>query len=261
MSAKIYNKQAFIALQSIIVKEVTRYFRIWIQTLLPPAISMTLYFVIFGQLIGSRVGLIDGVTYMEYITPGIIMMSVITNSYSNVASSFYSAKYQRNVEELLVAPVPTLFILLGYVFGGASRGLITAVIVTLVASQFVELNINHWGVVIFVVFLTSMMFATAGLVNAVFAKSFDDISIIPTFVLTPLTYLGGVFYSIKMLPEFWQGISMANPVLYMVNAFRYGFFGFSDIPIENAIILILVFIVALFSTAYYLLVKGIGIRS
>ena len=261
MKAKVFNKQAFIALQSIIVKEITRYFRIWVQTLLPPAITMTLYFVIFGQLIGSRVGLMDGVSYMEYITPGIIMMSVITNSYSNVASSFFSAKFQRNVEELLVAPVPTLFILLGYVFGGVSRGLITGVIVTLVASQFVELQVNNWGIVCLVVVLTSMMFATAGLVNAVFAKNFDDISIIPTFVLTPLTYLGGVFYSIKMLPELWQTVSLANPILYMVNAFRYGFIGTSDIAIENAIVLILFFIILLFSTGYYLLAKGIGIRS
>jgi len=261
MKAKVFNREAFIALQAIIVKEITRYFRIWVQTLLPPAITMTLYFVIFGKLIGSRVGLMDGVSYMEYITPGIIMMSVITNSYSNVASSFFSAKFQRNVEELLVAPVPTLFILLGYVFGGVSRGLITGVIVTLVASQFVELQVNNWGIVFFVVVLTSMMFATAGLVNAIFAKNFDDISIIPTFVLTPLTYLGGVFYSIKMLPEIWQTVSLGNPILYMVNAFRYGFIGTSDIPIENAIILIVVFITALFSLGYYLLSKGIGIRS
>lgn len=261
MRAKVYNKEAFTALQSIIIKEVSRYFRIWIQTLLPPAITMSLYFVIFGKLIGARVGSMEGVSYMEYITPGIIMMSVITNSYSNVASSFYSAKFQRNIEELLVAPVPTLFILLGYVLGGTSRGLITGVIVTLVASQFVELHVDNWILVIFVIVLTSMMFATAGLVNAVFAKSFDDISIIPTFVLTPLTYLGGVFYSIKMLPDFWQNISLANPVLYMVNAFRYGFIGFSDIPIENAVVLICVFIVGLFSLAYFLLAKGIGIRS
>jgi len=261
MRAKVYNKEAFIALQSILTKEITRYFRIWIQTLLPPAITMSLYFVIFGKLIGSRIGLMEGVSYMEYITPGLIMMAVITNSYSNVASSFYSAKFQRNIEELLVAPVPTLFILLGYVLGGASRGLIIGIIVTMVATQFVDLNINNWGVVFFVIVLTSIMFATAGLVNAVFAKSFDDISIIPTFVLTPLTYLGGVFYSIKMLPGFWQNVSLANPVLYMVNAFRYGFIGFSDIPIENAIVLILVFIVGLFSLAYYLLAKGIGIRS
>ena len=261
MVNKVYNQAAFTALKSLVTKEITRYFRIWIQTLLPPAITMSLYFVIFGKLIGERVGLMEGVSYMEYITPGLIMMSVITNSYSNVASSFFSAKFQKNIEELLVSPVPTLYILMGYVLGGVTRGLLIGIIVTLVSSQFVDLHIHSYPLVIFVIVLTSMMFATAGLVNAVFAKSFDDISIVPTFILTPLTYLGGVFYSIKMLPEFWQGVSMANPVLYMVNAFRYGFLGFSDIAIENAIVLILVFIVSLFSLAYYLLDKGVGIRA
>jgi ABC-2 type transport system permease protein len=257
----MYNKQAFIALQSIIIKEITRYFRIWIQTLLPPAITMSLYFVIFGKLIGDRVGEMAGVSYMEYITPGIIMMAVITNSYSNVVSSFFSAKFQRSIEEMLVSPVPTLFILLGYVIGGVSRGLLTGIIVTIVAAQFVDLNINNWGVLLVVLVLTSALFATGGLVNAVFAKKFDDISIVPTFILTPLTYLGGVFYSIQLLPEFWQNVSLANPILYMVNAFRYGFLGFSDINISTALILVSVFVVGLFSLAYYLLAKGIGIRS
>ncbi len=256
-----YDKSSFIALQSILIKEITRYFRIWIQTLLPPAITMSLYFVIFGQLIGARVGDMDGVSYMQYITPGIIMMAVITNSYSNVVSSFFSAKYQRNIEEMLVSPVPTLFILLGYVLGGVSRGLLTGIIVTLVASQFVDIHIFNWPVLIFVVILTAMLFATGGLVNAIFAKKFDDISIVPTFILTPLTYLGGVFYSIKLLPDFWQTVSLFNPILYMVNAFRFGFLGFSDIEITHALILISVFIVSLFSLAYYLLAKGIGIRS
>ncbi len=257
----MFNRQAFIALQSIFIKEVTRYFRIWVQTLLPPAITMTLYFVIFGQLIGSRVGQMGGVSYMEYITPGIIMMSIITNSYSNVVSSFFSAKFQRSIEEMLVAPVPTLFILLGYIFGGVSRGLLTGIIVTLVATQFVEIQIHSWSILFFVVILTSMLFATGGLVNAIFAKKFDDISIVPTFILTPLTYLGGVFYSISLLPQFWQNVSLANPILYMVNAFRYGFLGFSDIDIVHALILISVFIVGLFSLAYYLLAKGIGMRA
>ena len=257
----VFNKAAFIALQSIIVKEITRYFRIWVQTLLPPAITMSLYFVIFGQLIGSRVGQMGGVSYMEYITPGIIMMSVITNSYSNVVSSFFSAKFQRNIEEMLVSPVPTLFILLGYVIGGVSRGILTGIIVTLVASQFVEIQVNNWPILLFVVILTSMLFATGGLVNAIFAKKFDDISIVPTFILTPLTYLGGVFYSIKLLPDFWQNVSLANPVLYMVNAFRYGFLGVSDIEITHALTLISLFIIALLSAAYYLLHKGIGIRA
>jgi ABC-2 type transport system permease protein len=261
MANKIYNQAAFIALKSIVHKEITRYFRIWLQTLLPPAIMTTLYFVIFGQLIGERIGLIDGVSYMEYITPGIIMMSVITNSYSNVASSFFSAKFQRNIEELLVAPVPTLYILLGYILGGVSRGVLIGLIVTIIASQFIDFNINHYGVIFIVVFLTAFMFATAGFVNALFANSFDDISIVPTFILTPLTYLGGIFYSIKMVPEFWQSVSMFNPVLYIVNAFRYGFIGISDIPITNAIVLILVFIAILFSIAFYLLNKGVGVRS
>ncbi|TQV81474.1 ABC transporter permease [Aliikangiella coralliicola] len=257
----MFNRESLIALQSICIKEITRYFRIWVQTLLPPAITMTLYFVIFGQLIGQRVGQMGGVSYMEYIAPGIIMMSVITNSYSNVVSSFFSAKFQRSIEEMLVSPVPTVYILLGYIFGGVSRGLLTGVIVTIVASQFVSFQVNSWPVVIFVVTLTSMLFATGGLVNAIFAKKFDDISIVPTFILTPLTYLGGVFYSIKLLPEFWQTVSLANPILYMVNAFRYGFLGFSDINITNALILISLFIVGLLSLAYYLLSKGIGIRT
>lgn len=257
----LLDKTSLIALNSIIGKEVSRYFRIWIQTLLPPAITMSLYFVIFGQLIGERVGKMDGVSYMEYITPGIIMMSVITNSYSNVVSSFFSAKFQKSIEEMLVSPVPTLYILLGYVLGGVSRGVLIGAIVTVVASQFISIHISNWVVLITVVVLTSMLFATAGLVNAIFANKFDDISIVPTFILTPLTYLGGVFYSIKLLPEFWQSVSLANPILYMVNAFRYGFLGISDINITHALTLIAVFIISLFSLAYYLLARGIGIRT
>lgn len=257
----LFHKESIIALQSIFTKEVSRYCRIWTQTLLPPAITMALYFVIFGQLIGSRVGKMDGIDYVEYIAPGIIMMSVITNSYANVVSSFFSAKFQRSIEEMIVAPVPTLYILLGYVAGGVTRGLITGVVVTLVASQFVDFNIHSYLIVVGVVFLTSVLFATAGLINAIYARKFDDISIVPTFVLTPLTYFGGVFYSISLLPEFWQNFSLFNPVLYMVNAFRFGFLGLSDIQISHALILIVCFIVALFAFAYYLLARGIGIRS
>ena len=216
-------RENLVALQSILSKEITRYFRIWVQTLLPPAITMTLYFVIFGNLIGSRVGEMGGVSYMAYITPGIIMMSVITNSYSNVVSSFFSAKFQRHIEELLVAPVPNIYILLGYIGGGVSRGLLTGAIVTLVSLFFVDLQIHNVAVVCIVILLTSTLFALGGFINAVFAKKFDDISIVPTFILTPLTYLGGVFYTITLLPDVWQKISLANPILYMVNAFRYGF--------------------------------------
>ena len=250
-----------IALKSIIHKEISRYTRIWVQTLLPPSITMTLYFVIFGNLIGSRIGQMGGYSYMEFIVPGLIMMSVITNSYSNVVSSFFSAKFQRSVEEMLVSPTPNIVILSGYVIGGVSRGMLTGLIVTTVSMFFVDINIHNLWLLVIVVILTSVMFSLAGFVNAVFAKTFDDISIVPTFILTPLTYLGGVFYSIQLLPDLWQSVSMANPILYMVNAFRFGFLGTSDIDVGIAIALILVFIVGLGSLAMYLLRNGIGLRS
>lgn len=254
-------RENLVALQSILSKEITRYFRIWVQTLLPPAITMTLYFVIFGNLIGSRVGEMGGVSYMAYITPGIIMMSVITNSYSNVVSSFFSAKFQRHIEELLVAPVPNIYILLGYIGGGVSRGLLTGAIVTLVSLFFVDLRIHNLAVVCIVILLTSTLFALGGFINAVFAKKFDDISIVPTFILTPLTYLGGVFYTITLLPDVWQKVSLVNPILYMVNAFRYGFLGYSDISLTVAFSIIGLFIVAMFLFALYLLNTGKGLKS
>ncbi|RDX38227.1 ABC transporter permease [Kangiella sp. HD9-110m-PIT-SAG07] len=250
-----------VAFQTIVVKEITRWTRIWSQTLLPPAITMTLYFVIFGNLIGSRVGQMDGFGYMEYIVPGLIMMSVITNSYGNVVSSFFSSKYQRSIEEMMVSPVSNWVILAGYVGGGVLRGLFTGLIVTIVASFFVDLQIHNFWVVISVVLLTSILFAIGGLINAVFAKKFDDVAIVPTFILTPLTYLGGVFYSISLLPDFWQGVSKLNPIIYMVNAFRYGFLGKSDIQIGIAFAIILVFIALLTSFAMYLLNRGIGLRA
>ncbi|SDI64630.1 ABC-2 type transport system permease protein [Ferrimonas sediminum] len=249
-----------IAFSSLLRKEVNRFARIWIQTLVPPAITMTLYFLIFGNLVGSRIGQMGGFSYMEFIMPGLIMMAVITNSYSNVASSFYSAKFQRNIEELLVAPVPNVLIILGYIGGGMARGLCVGMIVTVVAMLFVDLQIQHPLVVISVVVLSSMLFSLAGLLNAIFANSFDDISIIPTFVLTPLTYLGGVFYSMSLLPEFWQGVSKLNPIVYMINAFRYGFLGASDIGLGAAFAVILTFISGFFSLAYYLIHKGTGLR-
>ena len=254
-------RQLWVALVTIVVKEVRRFTRIWPQTLLPPSITMTLYFVIFGNLIGSRIGTMDGISYMDYIVPGLIMMSVITNSYSNVASSFFSAKFQKNIEELLVAPVPNYVIIAGFVMGGVVRGLLVGTIVTFVSLFFVDLQVDHWGVIIATVFLTSVVFALGGLINAVFARTFDDISIIPTFILTPLTYLGGVFYSISLLPEFWQGVSKLNPIVYMVNAFRYGFLGVSDVGIVTSFGVLGVFIVALYGVAHYLVTKGIGLRS
>lgn len=251
----------FTALRTIWHKECTRFLRIWIQTLVPPAITMTLYFIIFGNLIGGRIGEMDGVSYMEFIVPGLIMMSVITNAYSNVASSFFSAKFQRNIEEMLVAPVSTMTIILGYVGGGVARASIVAVIVTLVSSFFVPLNIQHFGLILITVLLTATLFALGGLINAIFAKTFDDISIVPTFVLTPLTYLGGVFYSITLLPEFWQLVSKANPIIYMVNGFRYGFIGVSDISAGIAVAVLVLFNIAFFAVAWILLNRGTGIRS
>ncbi|NVD05701.1 ABC transporter permease [Vibrio sp. JPW-9-11-11] len=251
----------WVAFRSLLGKEINRFTRIWVQTLVPPAITMTLYFIIFGNLIGSRIGQMNGFSYMEYIVPGLIMMSVITNSYSNVASSFFSAKLQKNIEELLVAPVPNYVIIAGYVMGGVTRGLLVGAIVTCVSLLFVDLQVEHWGIIVATVFMTSVVFALGGLINAVYAKTFDDISIIPTFVLTPLTYLGGVFYSISLLPEFWQGVSKINPIVYMVNAFRYGFLGVSDVGIVTSFGVLSIFVIALYAVAHYLVTKGIGLRS
>lgn len=246
---------------SLLRKEITRFTRIWVQTLVPPVITMSLYFVIFGNLIGSRIGQMNGFSYMEYIVPGLIMMSVITNSYSNVASSFFSAKFQKNIEELLVAPVPNYVIIAGYVMGGVVRGLLVGALVTFVSLFFVNLQIEHWGIICATVFLTSIVFSLGGLINAVFARTFDDISIIPTFILTPLTYLGGVFYSISLLPDFWQAVSKINPIVYMVNAFRYGFLGVSDVNVVTSFSVLAVLIIVLYSIAHYLVSKGKGLRS
>ncbi|HDZ57370.1 MAG TPA: ABC transporter permease [Pseudomonas xinjiangensis] len=253
-------RSGWVAFVTILSKEIRRFTRIWPQTLLPPGITMAMYFVIFGNLIGSRIGEMDGFAYIDYIVPGLIMMSVITNSYSNVVSSFFSTKFQRSIEELMVAPVSPHVILLGYTFGGVARGLAVGLIVTLMSLFFTRLPVAHIWLTISVVFLTALVFALGGFINAVYAKSFDDISIVPTFVLTPLTYLGGVFYSINMLPEFWQNVSLANPILHMVNAFRYGFLGVSDIQIGVALLLMVIFTAVLYGYSYWLLVRGIGMR-
>lgn len=254
-------QQIWIAFVTIVVKEVRRFTRIWAQTMLPPAITMALYFVIFGNLIGSRIGEMGGYDYMSFIVPGLIMMSVITNSYANVVSSFFSMKFQRSIEEILVSPVPNWVVLSGYVAGGVARGVGVGLIVTLLSLFFTDLVIHNIWITASMVLLTSIVFSLGGFINAIFATKFDDISIVPTFVLTPLTYLGGVFYSISLLPEFWQNVSQANPILYMVNAFRYGILGVSDIDIRFAFAMVLFFIVVLFFVCLYLLSKGKGIRS
>ena len=249
-----------VAVKTIIRKEMSRVLRIWVQTIVPPAITMTLYFIIFGNLIGRRIGVMDGFDYMQFIAPGLIMMSVITNSYGNVVSSFFGAKFGKHVEEMLVAPMSYATIIIGHVAGGVLRGLLVGALVTVIALFFTKLKVAHPFITISIVLLSSIVFSLAGFINAVFAKKFDDISIVPTFVLTPLTYLGGVFYSISMLPEFWQNVSRLNPILYMVNAFRYGILGTSDIGFGQAYVILLVFVVLLFSGCMYLMRRGIGIR-
>lgn len=246
---------------TIVDREMTRVLRIWVQTLVPPAITMTLYFIIFGSLIGRRVGTVGDHPYMAYIAPGLIMMSVLTNAYTNVVSSFFGAKFGRHIEELLVSPLPNSYIIMGYVTGGVLRGVLVGAIVTGIALFFTDLRVAHPLVTLSVVLLTAVVFSIGGLINAVYAKKFDDVTIIPTFVLTPLTYLGGVFYSISMLPPSWQVVSKANPILYMVNAFRYGILGVSDIDIYTAYAIILLSLVALYCFALYLLNKGVGMRS
>ncbi len=253
-------KLNLVAMQTIVRKEMIRVLRIWVQTIVPPAITMTLYFIIFGNLIGRRIGTMDGFDYMQFIAPGLIMMSVITNSYGNVVSSFFGAKFGRHIEEMLVSPMSNATIIIGHVMGGVLRGMLVGALVTVVALFFTRLEVQHPLITISIVLLSSTVFALAGLINAVFARKFDDISIVPTFVLTPLTYLGGVFYSISLLPEFWQTVSRANPILYMVNAFRYGILGTSDIGIGTAYAILLVFVVGLFTVCLVLLNRGVGIR-
>lgn len=250
----------YIAFRTIVIKEFLRFIRIWIQTVLPPAITTALYFVIFGNLIGSQIGTMGGYRYDQYIAPGLIMMAVITNAYSNVVSSFFSAKFQRHVEEMVVSPIPNALILLGFVAGGVARGLVVGVAVTVVALFFTELEVTNVAVMIAVVVLTATLFSLAGFLNGIYARNFDDISIVPTFVLTPLTYLGGVFYSIELLSPFWQNASLLNPILYMVNAFRYGILGVSDINLGAAFAIIVLFIGALFTLCLRLLDLGVGIR-
>jgi ABC-2 type transport system permease protein len=249
-----------IAVKTLVRKEMIRVVRIWIQTIVPPAITMTLYFIIFGNLIGRRIGQIDGFDYMSYIAPGLIMMAVITNSYGNVVSSFFGAKFGRHIEEMLVAPMSNAAIVIGHVAGGVLRGLFVGALVTVVALFFTRLEVQHPFITMSIVLLSAIVFSLAGFINAIFAKKFDDISIVPTFVLTPLTYLGGVFYSISMLDEFWQNVSRANPILYMVNAFRYGILGTSDIRVGTAYLILVGFAVALFAVCIALMNRGVGIR-
>ncbi|KGI78928.1 ABC transporter permease [Oleiagrimonas soli] len=250
-----------VALKTIVRREIMRIVRIWSQTLIPPAITASLYFIIFGTVIGSHLHNVHGYPYMTYLVPGLVMMQIITNSYGNITSSFFGAKFQRFVEEMLVSPTPSWVILSGYIIGAMVRGLTLGVIVLLISTAFTSLHVEHPLITLTTAMLTSMVFALAGFVNAVFAKKFDDIAIVPSFVLTPLTYLGGVFYSIDQLGEPWHTISLANPILYMVNAFRYGMLGVSDIHIGVAYAVMAFFAVTLGGFGLFLLHRGIGMRS
>ena len=254
-------REKYIALRAILDKEVTRILRIWQQTLLPSAITMTLYFLIFGAFIGSKIEGMGGVSYIQFIIPGLIMMAVITNAYSNVSSSFFGIKFQRSVEELLVSPTPGYIIILGYVLGGMFRGLLVGAIVLLISLFFTKISLYNLAIVLVFIFLTSLVFSLAGFLNGMYAKKFDDVAIVPTFVLTPLTYLGGVFYSISLLPDFWKTVSLLNPIVYMVNGFRYGFLGISDINIWIGFIILAVLAVALFWFSMHAMKKGIGLKS
>lgn len=243
--------------------QVRRILRIWIQTILPPAITTALYFLIFGQLIGSRIGGMpgyEGLTYIEFMVPGLIMLSVITNSYANVASAFYGTKFQKAMEEIIISPMPNWIILIGFLVGGIARGMLVGLVVVLTSLFFVQVTIDNIFLTAISIVLTSVLFSILGLLNGIYAKTFDDVSIIPTFVLTPLIYLGGIFYSIDILSTEWQFISQLNPILYIVNFFRFAMLGVSEINPITGMVLILVFTFIFFFIAYSLLLRGVGIK-
>jgi ABC-2 type transport system permease protein len=250
----------WIGFSTIVIREFSRIVRIWGQTIVPPVVTATLYFVIFGTLIGKRIGTVGGYGYLQFIAPGLIMMTVITNSYGNVVSSFFGAKFGKHLEELLVSPLPNWLILTGYTAGGVLRGLLVGAVVTVVAFSFTRLAAQHVAAILSAVLLTSIVFALGGFINALFARNFDQISWFPTFVLAPLTYLGGVFYSIGMLPGWARTVAHANPILYMVSAFRYGFLGTSDVDLRLAYGIMVAAVVFMFGLALTLLNKGAGIR-
>jgi len=250
----------YIALQTMLRKEIWRFMRIWSQTLLPPAITMSLYFIIFGKFIGSQIRHINGYTYIQYIVPGLVMMSIMTNAYANTASSFFLTKFNKSIEEMLVSPMSNLVMLLGFMLGGTVRGVLVGIIVIFIGFLFTHIPMSHLSIIFMMAILSAMVFSLGGLINGVYAKRFDDISFIPTFVLTPLTYLGGVFYSIDQLPPLWRNISKVNPILAMVDSFRYGMLGISDLNIYFGFILVCLLFVFMFFWAWWLLNRGVGIK-
>lgn len=252
---------ALIGYYTMVRKATVRIIRIWSQTLLPPIVTTTLYFIVFGTFIGSQLKAVNGHSYMEFIVPGLVMMSLITSSYMNTVSTFYFEKWQRTIDEMLVSPMPSWVIMLGFVSGGVIRAILVGILVVIVALFFTHLAVTSFLIVLVAAFLTSFLFALAGLVNGFFAKSFDAISIVPTFVLTPLTYLGGVFYSVNQLPPFFRDLSLANPILYMVNLFRYGFLGVSDVPPMTAFLVLLGFSAGFLVLTTWLFARGKGLKN
>jgi len=260
MIARTGLYQTYVAFYTLVVREIRRFMRLWSQTLIPPAITMTLYFIIFGKFIGSQIREIHGYSYIQFIVPGLVMMSIMTNAYSNTVSSFFLTKFNKSIEEMLVSPMPNWVILIGFTLGGAVRGMMVGFIVLLIAFLFTRMPIMHPMIIFFMALLSAMVFSLGGLINGIYAKRFDDISFVPTFILTPLTYLGGVFYSIDQLPPAWRTISRLNPVLDMVDTFRFGLLGISDVNIYFGFTLTTFFLIMMFAWAWYLLEKGIGIK-
>ncbi len=250
----------WIAFQTILHREVTRFMRIWPQTLFPPVITMSLYFLIFGKFIGSQIRPIEGYVYIQYLVPGLVLMSIMNNSYANTSASFFLAKFNKSIEEMLIAPLSNLTILLGFMLGGAVRGLLVGLIVLVIGLLFTHIPLMHPLIMLFIAILSAMVFSLGGFINGIYAKRFDDISFIPTFVLTPLTYLGGVFYSTQQLPPLWRQLSWFNPIFSMVDSFRFGILGISDLPSFYGFAVVLLFFLALFAWAWYLLRKGVGIK-
>jgi len=255
------TEKMWIAYMTVMRKELVRIFRIWAQTILPPVVTTSLYFIVFGTFIGSQLAPIQGLSYIQFIVPGLIMMSVITSSYMNTVSNFYFAKFMRNIDEMLVSPMPDWLVIAGFISGGVMRGLIVGFFVLLVSLFFSNLAIYNLAVLIAAVIMTSVLFSLAGLINGIYAKGFDGISIVPTFVLTPLTYLGGIFYSISQFPPFWQKVSLFNPILYMVNAFRYGFFGVSDVPVWICFGVLIGFTLVFTAIVILLFRRGMGVKN
>lgn len=253
--------QMWTSYYTIVRKEVVRLFRIWTQTFLPPVITTSLYFLIFGKFIGSQVKAIDGVSYMQFIVPGLVMMAVIMQSFMNSAFTFYMAKFQRTLEEVAVSPTPYIIVILGHVSAAVLRGMITAIVILLVALFFTPLHVHSFALTFLFIFLSALLFSLAGLINGVFANSFDTVQIFPTFVLTPLTYLGGVFYSVHLLPPFWQAVSYANPIVYMINGFRYGLLGVSDTSVFASFAVLAVLVVMMIGANWYIFKTGRGLRA